>query len=322
MRLTASAVVLAATLGVIHANSFPLSHGDGLIVVDAVVEGPDERPVSGLRQADFEIAADGEQRQILSFEQAERMSLVLLVDVTNSVTDSGDVTLSGNDPARVAATVFELSLGALRKSAGQLLNGLGRGDRARVGAIAGRLSLSPAFTSDPGELAKAIDTAIDRSERERHGPSLIWDAADAAVSALDGETGRRAVILCTDGRATGNRMGMVDAADHAAASGVSLNIVAPFLTAVIPQGRGVIIVRPERSLGAVADFTGGVLITEVPHLRSKPELVLSTILARVRLAYRLGFAPVAHDGRLHRVDVRVKGEGLTVRARKGYVDRR
>jgi len=82
------------------------------------------------------------------------------------------------------------------------------------------------------------------------------------------------------------------------------------------------IVRPERSLGAVADFTGGVLITEVPHLRSKPELVLSTILARVRLAYRLGFAPVAHDGRLHRVDVRVKGEGLTVRARKGYVDRR
>ena len=35
--------------------------------------------------------------------------------------------------------------------------------------------------------------------------------------------------------------------------------------------------------------------------------------------YLRGFVPQKNDGKSHKLDVRVKGEGLTARARKSYV---
>lgn len=319
MRVTIGAVLLGAMLAVMHAQSVPSGRGDGLITVDAIVEGPDQRPVSDLRQEDFEVVADGQQRPIQSFARdAESLTLVLLVDLTNSLTGAG---VSGRF-VQMRDSAFGLSAGELRNAAERFLERLVPGDRARVGAITGRLSLSPSFTSDPRELAKAARAELDRTERERHGPSPIWDAVDAAVTALQGEAGRRTIVLFTDGKASGDRIGMGEAADHAVAAGVNVNIVAPFQSPPIPQDRGAILVRPDRSLGAVADVTGGVLISQVEAKERKPNLLLTTVLPRLRTAYRLGFAPAARDGKLHRLEVRVKKEGLTVRARKGHVETR
>ena len=50
---------------------------------------------------------------------------------------------------------------------------------------------------------------------------------------------------------------------------------------------------------------------------------LATVFARVadelHRQYLLGFVPQKLDGKAHRLEVRVKGEGLVARARKSYV---
>ena len=52
------------------------------------------------------------------------------------------------------------------------------------------------------------------------GPSPIWDAVASAARLLESQPGPRAIVLVTDGHATGNRLGVADAAAEAAQRGV------------------------------------------------------------------------------------------------------
>ena len=317
MKGTIGAVVLGAILAAPDAQLTAPERGSGSIIVDAVVEASDGRPVSDLRQEDFDVLVDGQPRPIQIVERDRRsLSVVLLVDVTNSVTGAG---MRAFGLTRTQSNAFGTSVSDLKKAAEGFLGSLGPGDRARIGAVCSQVSLSPAFTSDARQMVKAAGRVLDRSQIERSGPSRIWDAIDAAVGALEKETGRRTIVLFTDGRASGNVVDIAEVADHAVAAGVSVNIVAPFEPLTILQDTGAIVVRPDVPLRALADLTGGVFLTEAP---ASPDLLLTTVLPRVRVAYRLGFAGGARDGALHRRGVRVKGEGLTVRARKGYVESR
>ena len=55
--------------------------------------------------------------------------------------------------------------------------------------------------------------------------SRIWDAVDLGVSALESEAGRRAIVLLTDGEASGNRLGVADVIRHARASNVAVSVI-------------------------------------------------------------------------------------------------
>jgi Ca-activated chloride channel homolog len=82
------------------------------------------------------------------------------------------------------------------------------------------------------------------------------------------------------------------------------------------QGTRMTRTRPSRDLRRIADETGG------GYFELKRTVDLAPTFTRVaqelRSQYLLGFAPAVLDGKLHRLDVRVKA-GLTVRARRSYL---
>jgi hypothetical protein len=151
------------------------------------------------------------------------------------------------------------------------------------------------------------------------GPSPVWDSVEAAVTALRAETGRKTVIVVSDGRSTGNRHGLVEVANYAANAGVAINIVASWSQSMIRQGPNSIVnVKPHVLLSGLADYSGGVYREPAIAQRGIPKGLFADILATVRGSYTLGFRGMT-DGKVHELEVHVKNRGLQVRVRKQYL---
>jgi hypothetical protein len=205
-----------------------------------------------------------------------------------------------------------LELGQLDKRMDVLLGAfiglLAPGDRGLVGAIASRVVLGRRFTSDKNELAAAARETLALPGVDTFGPSPIWDAVDAVVTILAREPGRRALVVRTDGMATGNLLSVKDAARRAAAAGVSVNILA---VGEDGGGRGA---SPRTALEWIAGETGGAFAVERGG-NLKPQLI--QMLNGLRYTYTLGFAG-EQDGKPHSVEVRLRKSGLRLRFRKSY----
>ena len=166
-----------------------------LVLVDVAVEGADGQAVVGLTKEDFAITAGGATPAIEFFAAGaeQPLSLVLLFDTSASV---NDVTSRGD----VRASVEKWFLPRLAP-----------GDRVHVGSFARQIAIGPPLADNPKELQSVTRKALDPREADTFGPSPIWDAVAAAVATLANTEGRRAVLLLTDGRATGNRLSMEEA---------------------------------------------------------------------------------------------------------------
>jgi Ca-activated chloride channel family protein len=75
--------------------------------------------------------------------------------------------------------------------------------------------------------------------------------------------------------------------------------------------------RPDRGLKNLAEETGGGFF----DLKKKDELgpTFTRIAHELHSQYVLGFSPPAQDGRVHKLEVKVKRPGMTARGRKSYV---
>jgi hypothetical protein len=104
------------------------------------------------------------------------------------------------------------------------LQGLKPGDRAGIGVVARRLRLSQ-LTSDPRELSTIARGFLQVADTDRLGPSPLWDAVDETIALVAGQTGRRAIVLFSDGKSSGNTHGLDEVTAHARQLGVSINAV-------------------------------------------------------------------------------------------------
>jgi Mg-chelatase subunit ChlD len=120
----------------------------------------------------------------------EPLDVVLLVDVSDSLT-TGAFTRD-RSIVTVAANAFA--------------DALQPNDIARVGTFGATLALDDAPLKD----ASAVRAAGAQLAGHLGGSSPIWDALDAAARLLEPSRRRRAIVLITDGRATGNRVGFND----------------------------------------------------------------------------------------------------------------
>ena len=296
-------VIVTAVLGVgVFAGprqTPPGRAGDGLVRVTVAVEHPNGSPVTGLTREDFDVVSDGLALPIQYFSAAdEPVALVLLMDMSASNPIPGDVLNSAVDRA-------------LRKRRTPP-------DRVRVGGLAKTLLLSPRFATDQAELRLATRLALDVPRADRIGPSPLWDGVETAVQALEAERGRRAIVMVTDGRATGNVFGMAEVTTHALFANVSINVIAAPTGMFLRQDEKTYArVRPTVLLEQMAGTTGGVY-AEVRGV-GNVEPFLMRGLSRLHELYTLGFPPMAWDGRTHGIAVRVKRPGVTVRAKAGYV---
>ena len=298
MRALAHARVAAALIGI--------TAGSGLlaqeisrppVLIDVAVEDAAGALVTDLAAADFEIVTGGRVASIASFAiNRQPLNLVLLLDVSASVL------------RRVDKDVIEDDADAF------FVRRLQAGERARIGGFAASLVLSKAFTSDQRLLKRALDAAVTHRRETTLGPSPIWDHTYEAIESLSTVPGRRAVALFTDGRATGNHRSIVEAAEHAARLGVTINVIGEDRQTYIQQdSTRAVVVRPRNHLLWIADVSGGRYLPAAETDR-RPGLVLQQLLAELRQVYTVGFQAPVPDGKLHALEVRIKRPNLKIRA--------
>jgi VWFA-related protein len=153
------------------------------------------------------------------------------------------------------------------------------------------------LTNDLAAVRQGIDGIAPR------GGTALHDAAHTGIVLGDVGSGRSLVVLFSDGTDTSSFLPATAAIDAARRGDV-------VIYAVLSGGGG----RIARTL---ADETGGgVLTADAPDQLPGQ---FARVLSEFRQRYLLGYVPtgVARGG-WHRIDVRVKGRALRVKARSGY----
>lgn len=260
------------------------------VPIYATVTDAAGRLVPDLTRDDFAIYDNGRRQEISLFANAtEPISVVVMLDTSGSMT---------------------MQLDLLKQAATQFILRLLPDDRARVGSFNDRkkIHISPAdFTTDRDALMRAI-----REDLQFGNPTALWDATDRSMDALRHVTGRRVVLVFTDGADTDSRRSQKDVLTRARADEVMIYAIG--LRARL-RGQGV--TQPDPGLRRVADDTGGGYF----ELQHSDELgtTFTRVAQELHSQYALGFSPGQLDGNVHTLEVRLTRPGLTARARKSYI---
>jgi VWFA-related protein len=273
------------------------------VVVDVSVEERG-RPLRGLQVLDFEIRDNGVPQIItdLSYEQ-------LPIDVTIAFD--------------LSASVTGYVLDQLRRAMRQLRADLRAGDRLKIVTFNHRI----ARIVDLSEPVATIDDAFTRLQPA--GSSAILDALAVTLAAPTTPDRRYLTMLFSDGHDTSS-------VNDPSTLLAIVRRTRPTIVAVLPSDlirpsairSDEVVVRPD--LGTIALVqqvysvlameSGGRTITIRPNQNLSQ--TFTEALGQFRASYVLHFTPtgVAPDG-VHQLAVRVKRDGVEVRARREYVRR-
>jgi Ca-activated chloride channel homolog len=237
------------------------------------------RPVEGLTASDFEVLDNG-VRQTVDLASFEEIPLnvVLALDMS--------------------ASLQGLRLGHLQTAGYTVLDGLKPGDRAALVAFSHVISANQTLTNDLGRVRAGLFQNRDE------GLTSLIDAAHAAMLIGESDVGRSLLIVFSDG---------VDTSSWLTAESV-----------IETARRGDVVVygvevgeRRASFSRELADVTGGRLFA----VESTKDLsaTFSKILEEFRNRYLISYSPQGVDpGGWHRLEVRVRNRGASVKARPGY----
>jgi Ca-activated chloride channel family protein len=262
----------------------------GMVRLDVTVAGAHGRFVTDLREEDFEIYEDGRRQAAASFLRQELpVSLVLLVDASNSVTD--------RMPLTQAATKHFVA--ALRPD-----------DQVRVVAFNDRVSVLQELTSDRAALGRAIDGIA------AGGSTALYNALYSTFRNLPppdsgGRLRRRVIVLLSDGEDTASLVWEEQVLELVRRREATIHVIA-----LREEGASN---RSARLLRLLSGESGG----EVHHPGSIRDLdsVYARIGDELRSQYNLGYVSSnpLQDGAWRRIELRVRGrKDLQVRHRTGY----
>lgn len=238
------------------------------------------RVVRGLGPGDFELLDDGvvQQVEFATFEQMP-LSVVLVFDMSDSV--AGE------------------RLEHLRAAGLAVVDGLEPEDRVALVTFSHALSIEAPLTSDRARVRGALQRASGA------GRTALLDASHAGMLLAEPHGGRTLMILFSDGVDTASLLTGGEVLETARGSDV-------VVYGVVPAA-----VRDGGFPAALAELTGGALL----RVDSTADLAaaFTRILDEFRQRYVLSFTPRGvRAGGWHRLQVRVKGRSVTVRARPGY----
>jgi VWFA-related protein len=246
--------------------------------VDVLVT-QDGKPVQGLTAADFEVEDNGVRQKVdLASFEEIPLNVVLALDMSGS--------LQG------------LRLGHLQTAGREVLNGLKPGDRAALVTFSHVVVSSRGLTQD----LDAIRVALDQTKGE--GQTSLIDAAHTGMLVGESDVGRSLMIIFSDGVDTSSWLSADAVVDSARRGDVVVyGVEVGEHRASFPRD--------------LTDVTGGRLFA----VESTKDLsaLFARILEEFRLRYLISYSPegVSSDG-WHRLEVRVKGRGISVKARPGY----
>ena len=129
------------------------------------------------------------------------------------------------------------------------------------------------------------------------------------------EDGRKVVLVFTDGDDTASKLGVGKVMDRARAKDVMVYAIG--LENEYFNGQQKVRSQPDRGLKKLAEDTGGGYF----ELKKTADLgeTFTRVAQELHSQYVLGFSPETLDGKIHKLDVRVKKAGMNARARKTYV---
>ena len=256
-----------------------------LVSVNVSVLDRDGRYLFDLHQEDFSIYENGVEQQIAHFSSIEQpFSVVLLMDTSSST---------------------ENYLGDIKAAANAFLDQLRAGDSLLPITFDGVVRpLTGKQTSNLKALRKALERM--RTDQGNNGTKL-YDAVDYAYYMLKGISGRKAIILFTDGDDTWSTATMKDTLSRA----TELDA----LIYTIHYGSS----ASASYLDSLAQRTGGRF-----YQADNVEMIRRSFVAvaeELRRQYSIGYYPKlsAQHGEERQLKVKVKRPHVGIRARKSYV---
>ena len=275
-----------------------------VVAISAVVKRHDGQPATGLTKDELELKVDGKPEAIRYFGPGAELplTLALLVDTSGSQrTFIGDET--------IASEVFLQTM-------------LGRQqDRAVVIEINSRVRALGKLTDVVSALKlELMSLGTDRSAMNG---TLLNDAVGAVSKQVLGpETGRKAMILLTDGEDNGSRSKLEQAIEQAQQADVQVYAIL-YSSREAPGPGAPLQVSSAAAPGLdtlrrLADSTGGQVFT-VSRATSLRQ-IYAEIAQDLRLQYQVGYTPPPDlkPGSYHRLELRAKDHRLTVESRKGF----
>jgi Ca-activated chloride channel family protein len=261
------------------------------VALYATVMDADKRLVPDLVEDDFEVYDNGKLQTLTSFDNKPLpITVVVMLDSSGSMT---------------------LALDLVKAAAEQFLLRMMPEDQGMVGAFNDKIQFMPdAFTSSRDELIRSLKN-LDFGY-----PTRLYDAVGESMTQLKGIPGRKVVLVFTDGDDNASKVGSGDVTDRARVEDVMIYSVG--LENEYFNGQRKVRSSPDRGLRRMSEETGGGFFL----LKKTDELgpTFTRVAQELHSQYVLGFTPQTLDGKIHKIDVKIKQKpAMTARARKSYV---
>ncbi len=270
-----------------------------LVTLDVTVTDKRDKYISGLDKDDFRVYEDGALQAITHFTQEERPLVIgLLLDSSGSMG----------------------GLKIIRAKAGakKFIRTLKDDEDAFIIDFDSEVKVIQDFTSDKGKLLTAIDFA------DADGATALNKALWEGIKKLEDKTGRKAIILLSDGYDTVQEMTeeqVLEAAKRAEVKIYSIGIVERWITPPVPFRRQAPF--EEKGLGEIvlkslSDWTGGEAF--FPQSVSRLDDIYLQIARELRSQYAMGYASSnkEEDGSWRTIKVELTDKDLKARTKKGY----
>jgi Ca-activated chloride channel homolog len=289
--LTTSAIAVALITLSLDAQRIKVT--TQTVPIYATVVDSQGRLVSDLQQQDFEVYDNGKLQALTNFSnEATPFTAVVMLDTSGSMT---------------------LNMEFVKQAAEEFLMRMLPQDKAKVGAFNDKIQVLPKdepFLSDRDRLIRILKGELDFGY-----PTRLWDAVDESMAHLETVEGRRVVLVFTDGDDSASKNGLKEVLERAREKDIMVYAIG--LQSDYFNGQSRVRTRPDRGLRRIADETGGGFF----ELTKKDDLgpTFTRVAQELHSQYVLGFSPATLDGRIHKLELRIKRAGLTARSRKSYV---
>jgi len=248
--------------------------------------------IVNLKLDDFELRVDGEPRPLSDLTRSETsVRLAMLFD------NSGSLDAAREFEKQAAMRFFRKVLRAK--------------DEAAIYSIETDSYLAQPLTRDLVRLEQTI-AMFGKPE----GGTSLFDAVVGAASYLRPYSGRRVLVIVSDGIETTSRISDFDfVVQHVLADDCQIYVVQTGLY----EGANLRALAAERRMEQLSGQTGGAVY--LPKTTDQLDLAFDQIAADLSQQYVLSYYPSAEhrDGRLHNLELRIKSRNdVRVRSRKGY----
>jgi Ca-activated chloride channel homolog len=255
-----------------------------VIQITAVVTDGDGRFVSGLKPGDFKVFDDDKPQVLTNFASENiPLELVVALDVSGSMVDA---------------------LPSVKRHATDFLAQLRPSDQVTLLAFNDNIITPARRSTDQATRARAIGRLAP------WGGTALYDAIVHALDLLGRQSGRRALVVFSDGEDQSSNTPIASVLKRAEASDATIYMIG--------QGRALRASALQQLMKQLAAGSGGRAFFSGEE--AKLETIFQEIIDDLRHQYLLGYAAPdnARSGELHRIRVEIPGREHHVRARTSY----